>query len=392
MLTSIALILLSGLFFSFLFTKMKLPGLLGMILVGIVLGPHMLNLIDSTFLSISSDLRQIALVIILTRAGLSLNLTDLRKIGRPAVLMCFVPALVEIIGTIIFAPLLLGVTPLEAAITGSVIAAVSPAVVVPRMIKLIDEGYGQDKNIPQLIIAGASVDDVFVIVIFTMLASFASTGAIDVISFLQIPLSIILGIALGIVTGLVLVMFFKKVHIRDSIKVMIILSVSFLLLEAEQRLEGIIPVSALVGIMSMGITINQRHNILSKRLSAKYNKLWLGAEVFLFVLVGVAVDLKYAFAAGVSSVILISVALIFRMTGVLLSLIKTNLNKKERFFCMLSYTPKATVQAAIGTIPLSMGLSCGSTVLAVAVISILITAPFGAICIDKLCKKVLDKT
>lgn len=392
MLTSIALILLSGLFFSFLFTKMKLPGLLGMILVGIVLGPHMLNLIDSTFLSISSDLRQIALVIILTRAGLSLNLTDLRKIGRPAVLMCFVPALVEIIGTIIFAPLLLGVTPLAAAITGSVIAAVSPAVVVPRMIKLIDEGYGQDKNIPQLIIAGASVDDVFVIVIFTMLTSFASTGAIDVISFLQIPLSIISGIALGVVTGLVLVMFFKKVHIRDSIKVMIILSVSFLLLEAEQRLEGIIPVSALVGIMSMGITINQKHNVLSKRLSAKYNKLWLGAEVFLFVLVGVAVDLKYAFAAGVSSVILISVALIFRMTGVFLSLIKTNLNKKERFFCMLSYTPKATVQAAIGTIPLSMGLSCGSTVLAVAVIAILITAPFGAICIDKLCKKVLDKT
>ena len=392
MLTSIALILLSGLFFSFLFTKMKLPGLLGMILVGILLGPHMLNLIDSTFLSISSDLRQIALVIILTRAGLSLNLTDLRKIGRPAVLMCFVPALVEIIGTIIFAPLLLGVTPLEAAITGSVIAAVSPAVVVPRMIKLIDEGYGQDKNIPQLIIAGASVDDVFVIVIFTMLTSFASTGAIDVISFLQIPLSIISGIALGVVTGLVLVMSFKKVHIRDSIKVMIILSVSFLLLEAEQRLEGIIPVSALIGIMSMGITINQRHNVLSKRLSAKYNKLWLGAEVFLFVLVGVAVDLKYAFAAGVSSVILISVALIFRMTGVFLSLIKTNLNKKERFFCMLSYTPKATVQAAIGTIPLSMGLSCGSTVLAVAVIAILITAPFGAICIDKLCKKVLDKT
>lgn len=391
MLTSIALILLSGLFFSFIFTKMKLPGLLGMILVGIALGPHAMNLIDTSILNISADLRQIALVIILTRAGLSLNLTDLKKIGRPAVLMCFVPALVEMVGTIIFAPMLLGITHLEAAIMGSVIAAVSPAVVVPRMIKLIDEGYGKDKSIPQLILAGASVDDVFVIVVFTVLTAFASTGEITGTSFIQIPLSIILGFLLGVIVGLCLVSFFRKVHIRDSVKVMIILSISFLLLELENRFEGIIPVSGLLAIMSMGITLNQKYDVLSKRISIKYNKLWLCAEVFLFVLVGIAVDIKYAFAAGAASVVVVMLVLVFRMTGVFLSLVKTDLNKKERLFCMLSYTPKATVQAAIGTIPLAMGLDCGSIVLTVAVISILITAPFGAICIDKLYKSMLKK-
>lgn len=391
MLTSISLILLSGLFFSFLFTKMKLPGLLGMILVGIALSPHALNLIDTSILYISADLRQIALVIILTRAGLSLNLNDLKKIGRSAVLMCFVPALVEMVGTIIFAPMLLGITHLEAAVMGSVIAAVSPAVVVPRMIKLIDEGYGKDKSIPQLILASASVDDVFVIVVFTVLTAFASTGEITGTSFLQIPLSIILGILLGVIVGLCLVFFFRKVHIRDSVKVMIVLGISFLLLEVENRLEGIVPVSGLLAIMSMGITVNQKYDVLSKRLSIKYNKLWLCAEVFLFVLVGIAVDIKYAFAAGVASVVVVMLALVFRMTGVFLSLIKTDLNKKERLFCMLSYTPKATVQAAIGTIPLAMGLDCGSIVLTVAVISILVTAPFGAICIDKLYKSMLKK-
>lgn len=391
MLTSVALILLFGLLFSFLFTKMKLPGLLGMILVGIVLGPHVLNLIDSSILNISADLRQIALVIILTRAGLSLNLTDLKKIGRPAVLMCFVPALVEMVGTIIFAPLLLGITYLEAAVMGSVIAAVSPAVIVPRMIKLMDEGYGKDKSIPQLILAGASVDDVFVIVVFTVLTAFASTGEISGTSFLQIPLSIFLGILLGVIVGLCLVFFFRKVHIRDSVKVMIILSVSFLLLEVENRLEGVVPVSGLLAIMSMGITLNQKYDVLSKRLSVKYNKLWICAEVFLFVLVGMAVDIKYVFTAGVASVAVVMLALVFRMSGVFLSLIKTDLNKKERLFCMLSYTPKATVQAAIGTIPFAMGLDCGSIVLTVAVISILITAPFGAISIDKLYKSMLKK-
>ena len=391
MLTSIAIILLLGLLAGWLFSKLKLPSLLGMIIVGIILSPNALNLVDESILTISGDLRQIALVIILTRAGLSLNFSDLKKVGRPAILMCFVPACIEMIGTIIFAPLLLGVSVLDAAIIGSVIAAVSPAVVVPRMIKLIEEGYGKDKSIPQIILAGASVDDVFVIVVFTAFTALASTGAVSVVNFLQIPVSIILGILLGIVTGNSFVWFFRKFHIRDSVKVLIILSISFLLLELQNSLEGIVPVSGLLAIMSMGITINQKYDVLAKRLSVKYNKLWLGAEIFLFVLVGMAVDLKYAKSAGVAVVLLVAASLTFRMVGVALSLVKTNLNRKERFFCAVAYTPKATVQAAIGTIPLTMGLPCGEIVLTVAVIAILVTAPFGAICVDNLYKKLLSK-
>ena len=391
MLTSVAIILLLGLMVSWLFSKIKLPSLLGMIIVGIVLSPHGLNMVDDSIISISGDLRQIALVIILTRAGLSLNLLDLKKVGRPAILMCFVPACIEIIGTIFVAPVLLGVSVLEAAIIGSVIAAVSPAVIVPRMIKLIDEGYGKEKSIPQLILAGASVDDVFVIVIFTALTTLASTGEISVNSFMEIPISILLGVLLGGIVGLILVWFFKQYHMRDSIKVLIILSVSFLLLELQNRLEGIVSVSGLLAIMSMGIIIKQKYDILAKRLSVKYNKLWLGAEIFLFVLVGIAVDIDYALKAGIVVIILVIAALIFRMVGVSLSLIKTNLNRKERLFCAIAYTPKATVQAAIGTIPMAMGLACGEMVLTVAVVSILLTAPFGAVCVDNLYKKLLSK-
>lgn len=391
MLTSIAVILLVGLLAGWVFSKIKLPSLLGMILVGILLGPQCLNMVDKSILNISGDLRQIALVIILTRAGLSLKLEDLKKAGRPAVLMCFVPACVEMIGTIIFAPLLLGVTYIEAAIIGSVIAAVSPAVIVPRMIRLMEEGYGKDKSIPQLILAGASVDDVFVIVVFTALTTLVSTGKISASSFLQIPVSIILGIMLGCVAGIILVWFFKKWHMRDSVKVLIIISISFLLLEVQNRLEGVVPVSGLLAIMSMGIMINQKYDVLAKRLSVKYNKMWLGAEVFLFVLVGIAVDIKYAVNAGVVVVGLVVIALIFRMVGVGLSLLKTDLNKKERLFCALAYTPKATVQAAIGTIPLAMGLACGEMVLTVAVVAILLTAPFGALCVDNLYKKLLER-
>ena len=391
MLTSIAIILLFGLLVGWIFSKMKLPSLLGMIIVGIVLSPHCLNLVDDSILTISGDLRQIALVIILTRAGLSLNFSDLKKVGRPAILMCFVPACIEMVGTIIFAPLLLDVSILDAAIIGSVMAAVSPAVVVPRMIRLIEDGYGTDKSIPQLILAGASVDDVFVIVVFTALTTLASTGEGSAISFIQIPTSILLGVLLGGVVGTILVWFFKRFHIRDSIKVLIILSVSFLLLELQNRLEGIVQVSGLLAIMSVGIIINQKYDVLAKRLSVKYNKLWLGAEIFLFVLVGIAVDLKYALAAGIVVILLVILALVFRMMGVVISLVKTKLNKKERLFCAVAYTPKATVQAALGTVPLVMGLSCGEIVLTVAVISILITAPFGAICIDNLYKKLLSK-
>lgn len=390
MLTSIAIILLLGLLAGWFFLKLRLPSLLGMILVGILLSPHCLNLVDESILMISSDLRQIALVIILTRAGLSLNISDLKKVGRPAILMCFVPACIEMVGTILFAPILLGVSVLDAAIMGSVMAAVSPAVIVPRMIRLIDEGYGKEKSIPQLILAGASVDDVFVIVVFTALTTLASTGTVSAGSFLQIPLSILFGIALGCIVGILLVWFFKKNHIRDSVKILILLSTSFLLLEVQTQLEGIIPISGLLAIMSMGIIINQKYTILAARLSIKYNKLWLGAEVFLFVLVGIAVDIKYAFSAGVSVIILVIMALVFRMVGVALSLLGTPLTTKERIFCMIAYTPKATVQAGIGTIPLAMGLECGNMVLTVAVVSILLTAPFGAICVDGLYQKLLE--
>lgn len=391
MLFSIACILLSGLLLGCLFSKLKLPSLLGMILVGIIMSPYALDLIDESILNISADLRQIALVIILTRAGLSLNLSDLKKVGRPAVLMCFLPACAELAGTVLLAPALLGVSLLDAAIMGSVIAAVSPAVIVPRMIRFIEEGYGTDKSIPQLILAGASVDDVFVIVIFTAFTSLASTGNIKASSFLQIPISIILGILAGMITGTLLVKFFRSFHMRDSIKLLIILSFSFLLIELQNRLEGTIPISGLLAIMSLGIIINQKYNVLSHRLSQKYNKLWVAAEIFLFVLVGATVDLKYAISAGISSIVLVLGALLFRMAGVLLSLISTPLNKKEKLFCMIAYTPKATVQAAIGAIPLAMGLPCGQIVLTVAVLSILITAPLGAICIDNLYAKLLKR-
>ncbi|MDE5802520.1 MAG: cation:proton antiporter [Lachnospiraceae bacterium] len=391
MLTSIAMILLLGLLVGWIFSKCKLPSLLGMIIVGIILSPYALNLIDESILMISGDLRQIALVIILTRAGLSLDISDLKKVGRPAVFMCFLPACAEILGTVVLAPVLLKVSMLEAAVMGSVIAAVSPAVIVPRMIRLIDEGYGRSKSIPQLILAGASVDDVFVIVVFTAFTALASTGKMSISSFIQIPISIVMGIIFGSGVGILLVLFFKKNHMRDSVKILIIISVSFLLLEVQNRLEGIIPFSGLLAIMSMGIMLKQKYDVLASRLSAKYNKLWIGAEIFLFVLVGTTVDLKYVKSAGIFAVLLIIGALLFRMSGVALSLVKTDLSKKERLFCMVAYTPKATVQAAIGAIPLSMGLDCGNIVVTVAVLSILITAPFGAVCVDNLYKRLLEK-
>lgn len=389
MLTSIALIFLLGLGFGWLFSKLKLPSLIGMILVGILISPYALNLIDASILSIAGDIRQIALVIILTRAGLSLDITDLKKVGRPAVLLCFVPACVEILGTILLAPPLLGVSRLEGAIIGSVLAAVSPAVIVPRMIHLLEEGYGRKNSIPQMLLAGASVDDVFVIVIFTALTTLAATGSFSAESLLQIPVSIVLGVLLGCAVGYGLLVFFRRFPMRDTVRVLLLLSISFLLIAVQNLVNGI--VSGLLAIMFMGIFLRQKEKTLSAALSAKYNQLWIGAEVFLFVLVGATVDLHYALAAGVGAVLLIFGALLFRMAGVALSVAKTSLSGKERLFCMLAYTPKATVQAAIGTIPLSMGLSCGNLTLTIAVLAILITAPFGAICVDYLHKRLLQK-
>lgn len=391
MLTSIALIILLGLFIGSIFTKLKLPSLVGMILTGIILGPHMLNLLDSSIIGISSELRQIALVIILTRAGLALDIKDLKKVGRPAILMCFIPATLEILGFIILGPKLLNLPILDSAILGTVIAAVSPAVIVPRMLKLMEEGYGTNKSIPQLILAGASVDDIFVIVLFTSFTSIATTGSnFSISSIIEIPISIIIGIILGILTGIVLVYLLKKIHIRDSIKILIILSVSFLFITVEDLLKGFIPISGLLAVMSLGATILKIYSKLARRISNKYSKLWVGAEVFLFVLVGASVDIKYAMNSGIITIILILGALVFRIFGVLLSLIKTEMNFKERLFSAIGYMPKATVQAAIGALPLSMGLASGEIILTVAVLSIIITAPLGATLIDNTYKKLLS--
>ena len=389
MLFSIALMLLVGMFAGWLCKKVHLPSLLGMILTGILLGPHALNLMDDSILSISSELRRIALIIILTRAGLSLDINDLKKVGRPAVLMCFVPACFEMIGMVVLAPKLLGISILDAAILGAVIAAVSPAVVVPKMLKLMEEGYGTKQGIPQLILAGASVDDVFVIVMFSAFTGLAQGDTLSPIRFVKIPVSIVVGIVIGAVIGVVLAKYFEKVHIRDTAKVIILLCISFLLVTAEDKFSAVIPFASLIAVMCVGIALQKKRSAVAERLSAKYNKLWVGAELMLFVLVGATVDLKYVKAAGVSAVILIFGVLLFRMTGVFVCLLKTKFSGKERLFCMLAYTPKATVQAAIGGVPLAMGLSCGNIVLTVAVLAILITAPLGAFMIDGTYRRLL---
>lgn len=392
MLVSIAIIFLTGMLLGWLSRKISLPSLVGMILTGIIIGPCMLGVIDKSLLAIAPDLRRIALVIIITRAGLSLDIGELKKAGRPALLMCFVPATFEIIGTVIFAPLLFDISHIEAALVGTVLAAVSPAVVVPRMIKLIDEGYGTDKQIPQIIVGGASADDVYVIVMFTAFLSLLSGNDLSAADLVQIPTSILIGAAAGFAAGIILLYFFSKSHMRDSAKVIVIISVSFLFLGLEDISENYVKISGLIAIMALGMTIFARRRELAKRLSAKYNKLWIAAEIMLFVLVGSAVDINSILSYGLSALLLLVTAIIFRMTGVFVSLLGTKLNSREKLFCMLAYTPKATVQAAIGAIPLTMGLECGGLVLAAAVLAILITAPFGAFMIDKTYKKWLVKS
>jgi sodium/hydrogen exchanger len=391
MLFSFALIFLSGIILGSIFNRLKLPQLIGMLLTGIILGPYLLNLLNPKILSISADLRQIALIIILTRAGLNLDINDLKKVGRPAVLMCFVPATFEILGMIIFAPKFLGLGLLDSAILGTVIAAVSPAVIVPKMLKLMEEGYGADRSIPQMIMAGASVDDVFVIVLFTSFIGLASTGSFSMLNLIKIPTSIFFGISVGFLCAILLIYLFKKMHIRDSLKVIIILNISFLLVTFEHSLTGIIGFSGLLAIMSIGTGIQAKNTMLSKRMSIKYSKLWIIAEVMLFVLVGATVNIKYALGASIPAILLIITVLIFRMAGVFLCLVGTSLSYRERLFCMIAYCPKATVQAAIGSIPLSMGLPSGNIILTVAVLSILITAPLGAFAIDISYKKLLKK-
>lgn len=391
MLTSLALIFLCGLLFGTLFSKLKLPPLLGMLLTGIVLGPYVLSLLDPSILSISADLRQLALIIILTRAGLNLDLASLKKVGRPAILMCFVPACFEIGGMLLLAPPLLHISLLEAAIMGTVVAAVSPAVIVPKMLHLMETGYGTKQSIPQLIMAGASVDDVFVIVLFTSFTGLAQGQQISAVSFLSIPVSILLGLLVGAIIGVLLALLFARFHMRDSVKVLLILSLSFLLVALENTLKNTVPFSGLLAVMSLNIAVQRKRTEVAVRLSAKFSKLWVAAELILFVLVGATVDLSYVATAGLAAVIVILGVLLFRMLGVCVCLLKTTLQKKERLFCMLAYLPKATVQAAIGSLPLSMGLACGNIVLTVAVLSILITAPLGAFLIDLTYKKLLKK-
>ncbi|NLA52881.1 MAG: sodium:proton antiporter [Clostridiales bacterium] len=391
MLLSLALIFLIGMALGKVFEKFKLPTLLGMLLTGIILGPYALNLLDPAILDISADLRQIALIIILTRAGLNLDIKDLKKVGRPAILMCFVPACFEIIGMLLLAPKLLNISLLEAAIMGSVVAAVSPAIIVPRMLKLMESGYGRNKSIPQMIMAGASVDDVFVIVLFAAFTGLAQGGTITPAHFLNIPAAIILGLSGGVTAGLILSWLFTRFHIRDTGKVIIILSVSFLFVTLEYAISDIIGFSGLLAVMALGASIAKNKYEVSRRLSGKFSKLWVAAEVFLFVLVGATVDIGYALDAGASVMILILAVLLLLMLGVFICLIRTRLIRKERVFTAFAYIPKATVQAAIGGIPLAMGLSCGNIVLTAAVLSIIITAPMGAALIDGTYKKLLTR-
>lgn len=397
MLTSLSFIFLVGLAMAAICQRIRLPRIIGMLLTGIVLGPYVLDLLDPSILSISSELRQMALIIILVKAGLSLNLADLKKVGRPAVMLSCVPASFELLGYVLFAPMILGVNRIEAAVMGAVLAAVSPAVVVPRMVKLMETGYGTKKSIPQMILAGASCDDIFVIVLFSTFSGMAQGGSARLMDFANIPVSIVSGILLGAAAGWLLSLFFetayaKKHYVRNSMKVIIVLGVSFLLMSVETWVKPYLSVSGLLAVVGMACVLKLWSiKAVSARLSEKFGKLWLAAELLLFVLVGAAVDIRYTMGAGLAAVFMIFTALLFRTVGVLLCLVGTELNWKERLFCVIAYLPKATVQAAIGSVPMAMGLPCGQIVLSVAVMAILITAPLGALGMDSTFEKLLEK-
>ncbi len=396
MLLSLAIIFLAGLFAAAVFERIGLPRIIGMLGVGIVVSPYVLGLLDDSILGISSELRQIALIIILIKAGLSLDLSDLKKVGRPAVMMSFVPACCEIVGYVAFAPLLLGVNRIEAAVMGAVLSAVSPAVVVPKMVRLIEEKYGTDKSIPQMILAGASCDDIFVIILFSTFVTMAQGGTVHAADFLNIPISIVLGVIMGALVGMAVYFLFESSYkhnrkMRSSIKVIIMLGTAFLLMSIETLAKPYVAVSGLLAVVAMACVIKLKsEKRVTARLSEKFGKLWIAAEVVLFVLVGAAVDVRYTLTAGISAVLMIFAALAFRAVGVFICMLGTKLGVKERLFCVIAYLPKATVQAAIGSVPLSLGLPCGKIVLSVAVLAILITAPLGAIGIDRSYKHLLS--
>lgn len=393
----LALVILAGAGFAAVCQKFRMPRIIGMLIAGIILGPYVLNLLDDSILAISADLREMALVIILIKAGLSLSLKDLKAIGRPAVLMAFLPAAFEIAAFALFAPAVLGISRSEAAIMGAVLGAVSPAVVVPRMVQLLEERYGTNKRIPQMILAGASLDDVFVIILFEAFIGMAQGADVTITSFSKIPVSIVLGIGLGAAVGMALTCLFESSYarkrlIKNSMKVIVILGTAFGLLAAEDLLSGILPVSGLLAVISMAMVIATRSvPEVTGRLREKYGKIWILAEIVLFVLVGAAVDIRYTFQTGIGAVWMLAIGLFFRSAGVALCTLGTGLNIKERLYCVIAYLPRATVQAAIGAVPLSLGLSCGNIVLSVAVLSILITAPLGAIGMDLSYQRLLTR-
>lgn len=397
MILSLGLILIVGMVFAKIFDKLKLPRIIGMLLTGIILGPQVLNLLDTNILKISPDLRTIALIVILLKAGLSLDIGDLKKVGRSAVLLSFLPASFEILAYAIFVPKILGLNLIDGLLMGAVMAAVSPAIVVPRMVKLIDKGYGKDESVPQMVLAGASCDDVFVLVLFSSFLSMAKGSEFSFKSLLKVPVSIILGIGFGIVIGYLLYLFFERrykngSYIRNSSKVIIILALAFLLVSLEGLVKEIIPISGLLAVIAMASSYKiKADDGVVERLSEKFAKLWIFAEILLFVLVGAEVDIKYMTGIGFAGVVLIFLGLLIRSIGVFISVAGSRLNKSEKIFTILAYTPKATVQAAIGSVALANGIGTGMAILSIAVLGIIITAPLGAILIDKSYKKLLKK-
>lgn len=392
MLLSFALIILLGFAMKGIFEKLKIPGLLGMLLAGILLGPHLLNLISPEIISVSADLREIAMIIILVRVGLTLDLKDLKKVGRPAILISFVPATLEIIAVTLLAPRLLHISTIDAAVLGAILGAVSPAIIVPKMLHLMEAGYGQKNKIPQMILAGASLDDIYVIVLFTSFLSLAMGEGFKSSQLLRIPASIVTGLIIGLIIGYLLVQLFKRIHMRDTVKVLLILGLSFLLMGLEQTINRAFPFSGFLAVMAVGGAILKSYEILAKRITGKFSKIWVAAELILFVMLGSAVDIGHMRGAGLSAVILILAALLCRSIGVMICLIRTPLNRKERAFCIIASLPKATVQAAIGAVPLAYGLSSGSIILMISVLSILISAPLGAVGIQLSYTKLLERS
>ena len=390
MLLSFALIILLGFAMKGIFEKLKIPGLLGMLLAGILLGPHLLNLISPEIISVSADLREIAMIIILVRVGLTLDLKDLKKVGRPAILISFVPATLEIIAVTLLAPRLLHISTIDAAVLGAILGAISPAIIVPKMLHLMEAGYGQKNKIPQMILAGASLDDIYVIVLFTSFLSLAMGEGFKSSQLLRIPASIVTGLIIGLIIGYLLVQLFKRIHMRDTVKVLLILGLSFLLMGLEQTINRAFPFSGFLAVMAVGGAILKSYEILAKRITGKFSKIWVAAELILFVMLGSAVDIGHMRGAGLSAVILILAALLCRSIGVMICLIRTPLNRKERAFCIIASLPKATVQAAIGAVPLAYGLSSGSIILMISVLSILISAPLGAVGIQLSYTKLLE--